>query len=169
MSRQFGPDPDSDEEEPPEPSGHIRNTSPGALTGLALAGLVLGWLLRQVSINRFGHAPLVGWLPVFALVFVAVIIGAVAWTTYRSLHRRHERMEPHHAVNRLVLAKSCALVGALVAGGYFGYALSYVGVTDAPQDKLTFTQAVLAGIAGVVIVAGSLLLERACRVSRKDK
>jgi hypothetical protein len=42
-------------------------------------------------------------------------------------------------------------------------------VTDAPQDKLTFTQAALAGIAGAAIVAGSLLLERACRVSRKDK
>ena len=31
-------------------------------------------------------------------------------------------------MNRLVLARACALVGALVAGGYLGYALSWVGV-----------------------------------------
>lgn len=169
MSRQFDPDPDSDEKEPPEPSGHVRNTSHGALIGLALTGLVLGWLLRQVSLNAWGHGPPVGWLPVFALAFVAVIIGAVAWSTYRSLHRRHERLEPHHAVNRLVLAKSCALAGALVAGGYFGYALSYVGVADTDGEKLTFAQSALAGIACAAIVAGSLLLERACRVSRNGK
>ena len=44
------------------------------------------------------------------------------------MHVHHERLEPHQAVNRLVLARACALVGALVAGGYVGYALSWVGV-----------------------------------------
>ena len=169
MSRQFDPDPDSDEQDPPEPKGHIRNTSPGALVSFALVGLVIGWLVRPVSIARHGTAPMVGWLPVLALVFVAVIVGAVAWSTYRALHHRHERLAPHHAVNRLVLAKSCALAGAMVAGGYFGYALSWVGITDSDLAKQRLTHAVLAGLAGVGIVAGSLLLERACRVSQKEK
>ena len=30
-------------------------------------------------------------------------------------------------MNRLVLARACALVGALVAAGYVGYAVSWLG------------------------------------------
>ena len=92
---------------------------PGALIGSALVGLVLGWLLRPVSIRLSGTAPTVGWLPVLALAFVALVIGLgrlvdvpVRCTAATS------GSQPHHAVNRLVLAKACALVGALVAGGY---------------------------------------------------
>ena len=91
----------------------------------------------------------------------AAVVCAVAWSTYRAIHHRHERLEPHHAVNRLVLAKACALAGAMVAGAYFGYALSWVGNTDGKQlAKLRLTQSVLAGLAGVVVVAGALLLEQ---------
>ncbi len=162
-------DPDlPEEEEPPEPEGHVHPTGPGPLAGFALAGLVLGWALRPASIAWHGTAPTVGWVPVLALGLVALIIGAVAWSTYRALHVRHERLQPQHAVNRLVLAKSCALAGAMVAGGYFGYAFSWLGHTDAELARTRVTQAVVAGLAGVLIVAGSLLLERACRVSDKD-
>ena len=170
MSRD--PDPrdreDDDRYDDERPAGHVGTTQAGTLIGFGLAGLVLGWLLRPVSVRINGAAPTVGWLPVLALVFVAVIIGAVAWSTYRALHRRHERIEPHRAVNRLVLAKACALTGAIVAGGYFGYALSWWGVTAAALGPQRMVQAGLAGVAGVLIVAGSLLLERACRVHRDD-
>ena len=157
-----------DGSEPPPTGGHIRTTSPGALIGSALAGLVLGWAVRPVSIRLNGAAPTVGWVPVLALAFVALVVGSVAWSTHRSLHRRHERLQPHHAVNRLVLAKSCALAGAFIAGGYFGYALSWMGHTDADLAKLRVLQSGLAGLAGVLLVTGSLLLERACRVREKD-
>lgn len=154
--------------EPPEPGGRIRTTGPGPLLALGLTGLVLGWLLRPVSIEVRGAAPTVGWLPVLALGLVAVIIGAAAWSTYRALHTHHLRLPPHQAVNRLVLAKACALAGALVAGGYFGYALSWVGLTEGALAQQRLTRSVLAGVAGVLIVAGSLALERACRVNRTD-
>ncbi len=168
MSRD--PDPGQEpEDEGPEPEGHVRPTTAGPLTGFAVVGLVLGWLLRPVSIRWHGTAPTVGWLPVLALALVAAIVGLVAWSTYRALQVRHERLEPQHAVNRLVLAKSCALAGAMVGGGYFGYALSWLGRTDTDLAKLRVAQAVLAGLAGVLIVAGSLLLERACRVSREGR
>ena len=167
MSRDVEPD-DPDEDRPPEPAGHIRTTNAGPLVVFALTGLVLGWLVRPVSIRLNGVAPTVGWLPVLALLFVALIIGSVAWSTYRALHVRGERLEPHRAVNRLVLAKSCALAGAMVAGGYFGFALSYLGRAEADLAQLRVTQSLVAGVAGVLIVIGSLLLERACRVRDGD-
>ena len=169
MSRQFDPEDDDDLDEEREPQGHIRTTRPGSVVVFALVGLVLGWALRAVTIATGGVAPTVGWLPVFALFFVAAIIGGVAWSTYRTLQRQGGRIAPHQAVNRLVLAKSCALAGAFIAGGYFGYALSWMGHTDADLAKLRVLQSVLAGLAGVLIVTGSLLLERACRVHEKDR
>jgi len=157
------PDPEGD------PGGHLGTTTPGSVIGFALVGLVLGWLLRPFSVRFRGTAPTVSWLPVLVLLFVAVVIASVAWSTYRLLHRRHGHLEPHHAVNRLVLAKACALTGALLAGGYFGYALSWIGLTDAELARQRVLHSVLAGLAAVALVTGSLLLERACRVGKDER
>jgi hypothetical protein len=129
-----------------------------------VTGLVLGWALRPVSLRLQDTAPTVGWLPVLALVFVAVVVGSVAWLTHRSLHHRHERLQPHQAVNRLVLAKACALAGALVAGGYFGYALSWVGLTEAQLAGQRALRSLVGGLAGTALAVAALFLERACRV-----
>lgn len=163
------PDPEREPvPDPPGPAGHVVPTSPGVLLGLGLTGLVLGWAVRPLSVRLGFAAPAIGWLPVLALALVAAIMAAVAATTYRSLQRRRERIEPHRAVNRLVLAKACALTGALVAGGYLGYALSWVGLTDARLGEQRLVRSLVAGLAGVAIVAGSLFLERACRVKRDE-
>jgi hypothetical protein len=147
----------------------VQTTRPGTVTGFALVGLVLGWLLRSVSAAVNGTAPTVGWLPVLALLFVAAVVGAVAWATHRQLHRHHQRLEPHRAVNRLVLGKACALAGALVSGGYLGYALSWVGLSDAELAHQRLIHALVGGLAGALLVVASLLLERACRVSRNGR
>lgn len=153
---------------PPDPRGRIRTTRPGAIIAFALVGLVLGWLIRPVTVRMSGTAPTVSWGPVVALAFVAAFVAATAWSTYRTVHRRHERLEPHHAVNRLVLAKASALAGSLVAGAYFGYALSWWGLTDALLARERVVHSLVAGGVGVLLVVGSLLLERACRVSKDD-
>jgi hypothetical protein len=163
------PDPEQEPPpEPPEPAGRIRPTGPGPLVALGVLGLVAGWALRPVAIELRGAAPVVTWLPVAALFLVALIIGAVARSTQRALHRDKVRIPPHQAVNRLVLAKACALVGAVVAGGYLGYALSWVGIAEGELAQQRLVRSVLAGIAGVLIVAASLALERACRVGPED-
>jgi Protein of unknown function (DUF3180) len=155
--------------ETPEPAGRVRPTGAGTVVGTALVGLVLGWLLRPVSVWAKGSAPTVGWLPVGTLTFVALVIGSVAWSTYRLVHRRRGHLEPHRAVNRLVMAKTCAVVGSLFAGGYFGYALSWIGLTDAALARQRVVHSVVAGVAAVLLVVGSLLLERACRVHSDDR
>jgi MFS family permease len=154
--------------EPPDPRGRIQTTSPGSIIGFALAGLVLGWLIHPLTVHVSGTAPTVGWGPLVALLFVAAVVGATAWTTYRTVHRRRQRLQPHHAVNRLVLAKACALTGSLVAGGYLGYALSWWGQSDALLAQQRVVHSLLAALAGALLVTGALLLERACRVRKDD-
>ena len=144
-------------------------TSAGSVVGFALVGLVLGWLVRPLSLRLRGTAPTVGWLPVVALAFLAVVVGWLAWATFRQIHRRHERLLPQHAVNRLVLGKAGALAGAVVAGGYFGYALSWLGFTEALLARQRIGHSLLAGIAATCLVVGSLFLERACRVRVDDR
>lgn len=153
------------EEEPP--GGRLHPTGAATVGGSVMAGLVLGWLLHPVS-DRFGTPPVVTWLQPFALLFVAGVLGATAYVTHRTLHVRREWLEPHRAVNRLVLARACVVVGGLVAGGYFGYAVSWLGVPAELGDERLLRSA-LAGLAGVGIVASALLLERACRVRSDDE
>ena len=167
MNRDFPPE--EEQHPPPEPTGRVGPTSAGTLTGFALVGLVLGWLLRPVAVEVSGSAPTVGWLPVLTLLFVATIMGAVAWLTYRALHRRGERIEAYRAVNRLVLAKSCALAGAMVGGGYFGYALSWLGIEGPELAEQRMVRSLVGGVAGALIVLTSLLLERSCRVDDDDR
>ncbi|QZY29409.1 DUF3180 domain-containing protein [Nocardioides coralli] len=132
-----------------------------------MAGLVLGWLLHPVA-DRVGTAPLVTWLQPLALFFVAAVLGGTAWLTHRTLHVRHDYLEPYRAVNRLVLARACVVVGGLVAGGYAGYAVSWLGVRAELGDQRLVRSAV-AALAGVAIVVAALLLERACRVRSDDE
>ena len=154
----------SGEEEPS--GGHLRPTSAGALTAWLVVGLVGGWLLHPVSESVRGQALLVQWVQPAALLLLAVAVGITAWHTWRAVQVRHEHLEPHQAVNRLVLGRASALVGALVAGGYAGYAVSWLG-SDAELAGERMLRSALAALASCLVVVGGLFLERACRV-RKD-
>lgn len=152
-------------EQPPD--GHLRPTGPAAIGSAMIVGLVSGWLLHPVS-DRLGNPPVVTWLPPAALLFVAAILAGTAYVTHRSLHVRRQWLEPQQAVNRLLLARACVVVGALVAGGYFGYAVSWLGVRAELADE-RLLRSVAAGVAGLAVVATALLLERACRVRSDDE
>ncbi|WP_205472037.1 DUF3180 domain-containing protein [Nocardioides sp. SYSU D00038] len=143
-------------------------TSPAALAAWAVAGLALGWLWRPVSGRLFDTPTVVTWAQPTALAMVAAILAAAAWATWRSVHVHRVRLEPHQAVNRLVLARACAYVGALTAGGYLGYALSWVGVDTELADQRLWRSLFAAGAAAAVVAAG-VLLERACRVRTDDE
>lgn len=149
------------DEEAPDPR-RLRPLPAAALAVAAVIGLVGGWLLRPIGERIWTTAPYVEWLQVLVLAFVAVILGGTAWATWRTVHVRRERIEPHRMVNRLVLARACALAGALVAGGYAGYAVAWLGV---PAELATqrVVRSAVAALAGAATVVTALLLERACR------
>jgi len=148
--------------------GRLRTTGAGTVAGWALAGLVLGRLVRPVLTELDRTSPQVGWVQAGALYLVGAILVGVARVTHRTVQVRRERLQPHQAVNRLVLAKACALVGALTAGGYLGYALSWLGAA-AELSGQRVVVSLVAGGGAVLTVAGSLLLERACRVTGDEE
>jgi small-conductance mechanosensitive channel len=152
----------TDPDEPPEPRGTLRPISAQALTACAVAGLVIGWGIHPLVGRIAGHPPLVSWTQALALVLVAAIMTFLAWHTWQTIQVRGERLEPQQAVNRLVLARACAIGGALVAAGYTGYAVSWLGDASALADQWIL-RSVVAAAGAVGVTLASLVLERACR------
>lgn len=151
----------------PTPPHRLRPLPASALSLLGVVGLVAGWMVRRV-VERWGdHAPLLTWGQPLALLVAACVLAGVAGWTWRQVQVRGEWLEPHLAVNRLVLARARALVGALVTGGYAGLAISWLG----DESSLAGQQLTRAGLAvlaaGLVLLAG-LLLERACRARPQE-
>lgn len=149
-------------EEPPGPRGTLRPTSARALTVCIVVGLVVGWGIHPLVSRIAGRSPLVSWTQVLALVLVAGIMGFLAWHTWQTVQVRGERLEVHQAVNRLVLARACALAGTLISAAYVGYAVSWLGDQSQYADRWILRALVAAAGAGGVALA-SLALERACR------
>lgn len=154
---------------PPRPDhGSIRPTGAAAPVGAGCFGLLGGWAIRPLSLHFGWATPEVSWLQVLVLVFVAGVIAVTAWVTWRELQVRGHWLEPHRAVNRLLMAKSCVVVGALLAGGYAGYAISWLGV-DAELADQRIVRALCAALVGLVITGVAIWLERACRVRDDDE
>ncbi len=141
--------------------------SAAALSVWGVVGLLAGWLAHRMIYEGTRPAPVVSWGQPLALFLVAAILGGTAWSTRRSVQQARGRLSPHHAVNRLVLARACAYVGCLVAGAYFGYAVSWLGVESDLATQRAVRSAI-AGLGGILVVVAGLMLERACRVPPED-
>lgn len=147
-----------------DPPGRVHTTSATALAGAGVLGLLLGSSVRPLVERAGGIAPAVPWLSVITLLFLAALLGALAFDTHRTLHVRHERMDPARAVALLVLGKACALAGAIVAGGYLGYGLSFLSSWEAALPRERVVRSGLVVLAAAAVAVTALLLERACRV-----
>jgi H+/Cl- antiporter ClcA len=148
-----------------EPSGGSVNLTPfRALVVAAIFGGLGGWLL-VVTANAFDLVPPeVPWTAPIGLILVAALVGALAYATHQRIQVRHERVEPQRAVAFLVLGKASALAGALVAGGYFGFALMFLTRLDAAAPRDRVIRSTVAIVAGILLCIMGLLLERACKV-----
>ena len=154
------PEPD---EEPEPRQGRITPTGPGPLVIAGAVGMVLGWAVRPLCL-RLGFAePDISLLSVGLLFFAAAIIGGSAYVTRRMVQRHRSALAHHQAVNRLVLAKACALTGALLTGCYLGYVVAQIGVGD-PGSLTRLWHAAAAALGAATATTAALLLEQACRV-----
>ena len=151
--------------EPPEheSGGHLEQLSLKVLVACGLAGLVLGWVVRHAVAAAGSVVPVVSWVQALVLFFVAGVLVAVARLTRQALAAPARRPEPHQLVNRLVLARACSLVGALVAGAYAGYAVSWLGVPSELSGQRVL-RGLVAAAGALAMAVAAVVLERACRV-----
>jgi ABC-type Fe3+-siderophore transport system permease subunit len=150
------------------PSGQVTSTPRRALVVAALFGGLAGWLLAVTTEALNVVPPSIPWSAPVGLFVVAALVGAIAWSTHQQIQVRRQRMEPQRAVAFLVLGKASALGGALVAGGYLGYALSFVGRFDADGPRDRVIHSLVAVVGGIALGVAGLLLERACKVPVDD-
>lgn len=158
--------PPDDGEEPEEQlsPGHLGPIGVAALVVWVLVGFAVGWSWHSLA-DHFADARPVGWVQGLALWFMAALLLGIAYVTRRDVRRRDATTDPTRMVNRLVLARACTLVGALVAGAYLGYGLTWLGShPDLVVGRVG--RAVLAAAGGLLVLVSGKLLERACRVPR---
>lgn len=146
----------------------MRRTSVLGVVGLLATGLVVGLLTPPVIIRFDGIVPRISWLAAFLLATAAVGVGIMALNTWQSLHRDKSRMTSQHAVTMLSVAKSAAAVGALIAGFYAGFAISYLDDLDTLLGRERAIHGGAAALASVLLLIAALLLERACIVPSDD-
>jgi len=144
--------------------GSLHLTPFRTLVVAALFGGLAGWLLVVIANAFDAIPPEVPWTAPIGLILVAALVGVLAYATHQRIQVRHERMEPQRAVAFLVLGKASALAGALVAGGYFGFAFMFLTRLDAVAPRDRVIRSAVAIVAGIVLCAMGLLLERACKV-----
>lgn len=146
----------------------MKTTSAKSLAVAAVFGALAGWLVVVVANALDLVAPYVPWTAPAALVVIAALVGALAWSTHQRIQVRKERIAPERAVAFLVLGKASALAGAVIAGGYLVFALMFVDRFDAAAPRERVIRALVSVVAAVGLCVAGLLLERACRVPDGD-
>jgi hypothetical protein len=142
---------------------------PTRLRFLAVAfiiGAVLGYAIVPVSERLNATAPMIQWDAVVVLAAIAAMLLALAYTTYRTVHRERRLIEPHRALNYLMLAKACALTGAFVAGGYLAFGAQFLDQLNIVAPRERVVRSFSAAAAALLVMVCGLLLERACRIPR---
>jgi hypothetical protein len=111
-----------------------------------------------------GYPPVLPWSGPLVLIFMAAVVGAMAYTTWRRVQVHKKGMEPERGIRYLALGKASALGGVAVAAGYLALVvLSLENVSAAgPQQRVI--RGSVAVVGGLLLAAAGLWLERACRI-----
>lgn len=142
----------------------LRLTRASTLGGAALAGAMGSLLILVVAQRVAGNPPVLPWTGPLVLLFVAALIAGMAFTTWRRIQVRREPIEPQRAVTFLALGKASAIGGAAITAGYLVFVFFSAGnlAAEGPQQRVI--RGLIAALAGVLLGAAGLWLERACRV-----
>lgn len=148
-------------------------TSAGRTTAVHVAalvavGLLLGAVVRPIAVRLGASPPRPGWVVAVLLAGTALVVAAIAWSTWQSLHQRRQRMTSQHAITLLALAKACSVVGGLSVGFYGGFALAFVRDWDTLFGRERVLQGGGAAVAALLLLVAALLLERTLHLPQPE-
>jgi hypothetical protein len=148
----------------------MRSTTWRLLLAIVAVSGLLSWGLLHAWTNNVGALPDVPWptAVVIAVVGTAVLVSALRLRPRIRRKQGHPPLEPLVAARYAVLSLACSRAGALFVGGYGGFlglALSDLSIDYRRHVALVSGLCVLASC---LLVAGGLVLERACRLPPSD-
>lgn len=122
------------------------------------------WAVLEVVEGRGGTLPRVPWPAAAATAALAVVVLSAGLPVRRWVHGSREQvLDPLVAMRTLVLAKSAAYGGALLAGWFAGQAL--VLLPDLVGDRRgRFLVAALATAAAVGVSVAGLVVQNWCKL-----
>ncbi len=141
-------------------------TSWRTLLAWAASGIVVGWLVARLAYVARGEVASVPWSAALVLAAAGVALIFTAIRTRARLEGRHgtKRLPPLVGARLAALAVAASRVGAVVAGGYAGYALFLLVDLSTDYRKEVALRCGLCVLGGVLVVTGALLLERVLRL-----
>lgn len=144
---------------------------PTRLATLVVAGLAAAALSWLIVGNVYGNIPALPWLPAITVFALAIAEALLARSTKARIDRKPgaPRVDPLAVARYVVLAKASALAGAIFSGVYTGVLIWLLveGFGAAAQNDVPAAAGGL--VAAIALVAGALLLERACRVPKRPE
>jgi hypothetical protein len=141
----------------------VTPTSSRLLLTLAVVSAVGGWVLADL-IDRFaGRGMPVPWTAPATLLILALAL--VFWTLGMRRRIRDGRADPFVAARTAALAMAASRTGAIATGVYAGFLVWFVGQWWIEASRGRGIASAVAVVAGLLVVAAALWLERVCRIT----
>ena len=146
----------------------MKRTRPTSLIGLAVLGLVVGFL-GELAASGMGAAVFIPPLTLpITLVAVAIILVAFAVPIRRAVRgRSSRRIDPFQAMRIVVLAKACSLSGALLIGAGLGI-IAYIVTRDVLPSSNALVLTALGTAGAIVLLIAGLVAEFFCMLPPDD-
>jgi len=146
----------------------VKRTHPTSLVIVGLIGTVVG-LLTDAALAASGHGVVVPPVTLsVTLGVIAVLVVVLAWPIRRAIRGTAPlRIDPFRAARTVVLAKACAVMGALLTGLPLGLLLFMLTRTVlGDTSSIVLTASAVAG--GALLLTGGLLAEWFCTLPPDD-
>lgn len=138
-------------------------TSLRLLFGLAVVSAVGGWVLADLIDKVAGRGMPVPWTAPATLLILALAL--VIWAVGMRRRIRDGRVDPFVAARTAALAMAASRTGAIATGVYAGFLVWFVGQWFIEASRMRGLASAVAVLAGVLVVAAALWLERVCRIT----
>ncbi|MDN4484211.1 DUF3180 domain-containing protein [Demequina lignilytica] len=146
--------------------------SPLSTSRLGITAAIMGAVAFVVS--RFlidgGHTPTaVSWVSLLVSAAVAVMILWLGWTVRQYRAGSHPGLSALRAARTAVLSQAVAYTGAIMAGGFGGYALA-VGLEWGHAPRREVAISALVAMLGAIAMAGAgRVAEHWCKIGGDDE
>jgi hypothetical protein len=143
----------------------VKPTRIPALAVTLIAVAVVTWVIVRFL---YVSLPLLPWTMVPSLLLLALGELYTALVTRARIQRKPgtKPVEPLVAARLAALAKASAYAAAVLAGVFGGMAIYLLSSLDKPTPRRDFYVSGGTTLAAIVLIAGALILEHACRVPK---